>query len=91
MYARNVTNTPVMQTPVIPENLAGPGHGIGQNPDRSESYHARRSARDPAWHERQLREAAERERRRREADRRPSGQPGVRQAGAAGRSRPRAG
>jgi hypothetical protein len=33
------------------------------------TYYARRSARDPAWHERQLREAAERERRRRERDR----------------------
>jgi hypothetical protein len=32
------------------------------------SYYARRSARDPEWRERQLREARERERRRREED-----------------------
>jgi CRP-like cAMP-binding protein len=34
----------------------------------ADSYYARRSARDPAWHEQQLREAAEREQRRRELD-----------------------
>jgi hypothetical protein len=34
----------------------------------ADSYYARRSARDPAWHAQQLREAAAREQRRREAD-----------------------